>query len=642
MTADGFIDNGINHGLNVFVKTYDFKPMPAVDYSSIWSLRILLMFRYIIGILIFPFAKFGDYSISIILRDWVIYITIVNYVISSLNINKLYNLIPIGMMVIRIIKTLFTLENTQCFEYCLERSEFVNNNCETAEVTLGTATSLIGNSLTLDIKDFDSTLNYTKLVEVCSRLHIIPESLPKKGKFRFIRFINNQEENRCLYLALKGFNLFKPLHYTMYGPEHPLNHVSTQPFPGSKKTYPILLMLHLRNKFYKNLDTIICSANHETGLPPLNYKERLEALNKFIEKRPPSNNRDRLKFYLTNCVNWYHGKKYTKSATVEYKKRWQFHVEWILGSAIKDSQITFFKRNDVERVYEDKAENRSMETIDPPSLEEHNRLLRDGKSIQTAFLDNSIIVDYKVTKTQQEVKKEIFRHRPTEPRIKGEINPNNLDKKKRPKMEFRGPCTCGEICKFSPVQNMGANRLKEVKEAGFLNEIDVEAKHEERQWTVVTQKTVPARKRMYNQSPFNNYYAVLTVEQPKHIESIPPVLTPYPEDYITYKKSSRKKKKSLNKNMPNQMRSSKIKRVFANIEPEPIKLETAIKQEFNKKPRQNEFSFANYYRTSVERCKNVARIYKKYKLASLGPEPEIQVDKEPIRVSIIDDKIEFE
>jgi len=649
MTADGFIDQGINHGKKVCVKTYSFCPKPSVTYDSIWAFRVLLSLKIIIKLAVKPFELFSDNSYPIILRDWAFYIALANYAISSFDISKNYNFILVGMLILRLIKQCFTLSKTDCFEYCLERQEFLNNNCEMASVILGQTTTLIGTDLFLSLKDFGSTLNYSELVSVCSGLHIIPESLPVKGKFRFIRFINNQEENRCLYSALEGFNIFKPLHYTLYGKNHPLNHVSTSPFPGSTKVSPLKIMISVDDVYYKSWQDTIPSRNLEEKLPGLNFNDRMKAMNRFVDKRPESNNRERLRLYLRNCVQWYHGRNYKKTATLEYRTRWQNHVSWILGSDIVETKISYFKKIDIPVTYVETQNDLSRTCMEPPKLSEHLEFVKEGKSRNENLFDNLIITRYNEDVEVTETKKGMLLHKPLEKTVKAVENPNSLDKKKRPKIEFRGPCDCGAVCKFTPVR-MGAGRLKSIKEDGEIDVIDLEPKSEEKTWEVVVRKSNQKAKRLFNESPFRNFYSVLSNVKGED-EKIPHDLNPFPKDYLNEmneyksvkkcKNNTKKRIKTAKKVARNQnpRESDILSRKFPKEEPSVLSIEDAMRVKFNEKERENKFHFENFFRTSVFRHKDVSRVYKYNKLGSLGSIPEFNVHKCPSVIIIKEGEI---
>lgn len=153
--------------------------------------------------------------------------------------------------------------------------------------------------------------------------------------------------------------LYHNIYYVaVYGKDHPYNHISRTYFADSIEVNRKSAMHNfVDNGFNHNLKynpiTTAQEPNRELPLPPMTFKERLEALDQFIEKklieRNNSNNTHRLKKYLKQSILWYHGKKVPFwKTTAEYRHRWKNHLDWIIASPVLNEEIKLSKDPDVE------------------------------------------------------------------------------------------------------------------------------------------------------------------------------------------------------------------------------------------------------------------------------------------------------
>lgn len=151
----------------------------------------------------------------------------------------------------------------------------------------------------------------------------------------------NLKKGDC-YTNLENYWCFEKVLITVGGPMNSNNHIygkgqdiNANEYNSIVRNYKRAFFFKMSNYgWYKKEKIIIPSKNNCRPLPPLSFEERTNEKNKFIESLNKSNNTIRLSKYLQECINWYHGHKFKKTATLEYRIRWQEHKKWLLGSPI--------------------------------------------------------------------------------------------------------------------------------------------------------------------------------------------------------------------------------------------------------------------------------------------------------------------
>jgi hypothetical protein len=124
-----------------------------------------------------------------------------------------------------------------------------------------------------------------------------------------------------------------------YGKNHPSNHLQATDFKGSRWVESRGLSKLLNESYFATKDRSKWKqeSNFEKPLEPMTQETRTQELdafiNRMIEKGRSANNMNRLRIYLKQCIDWYHGFRPRRwNTTPEYRYRWIKHFEWITGS----------------------------------------------------------------------------------------------------------------------------------------------------------------------------------------------------------------------------------------------------------------------------------------------------------------------
>lgn len=164
------------------------------------------------------------------------------------------------------------------------------------------------------------------------------------------------------YYNLERLNLLEKVNFEYKGCMNISNHVEEKGFRDS--VYKFKFAMYFNQGWYKKeLSEIKPSRNTCRPLEPLNYNERILEKNIFIKTLKESGNTSRLSTYLEQCINWYHNKPYKKVATLEYRKRWINHRNWILGSPIVEERSEDKIVIKITEVYEKKKVLKTVEQI---------------------------------------------------------------------------------------------------------------------------------------------------------------------------------------------------------------------------------------------------------------------------------------
>lgn len=198
------------------------------------------------------------------------------------------------------------------------------------------------------------------------KTYIIKSVTKKRGRVT-VKYMSVDDEikGEC-FKNLISFNPLKQVSVKVEGPMSLENHVYDEHNEDVDQKYALLLRFSNYGWFKKDLSYIIPSKNTCKPLPPLNYEDRLDRKNEFINTLPKTGNTKRLSSYMEECIKWYHNKKFKKTATLEYRKRWENHIQWILGSPIlveKDNCDVVINISHVMKIVEIETEVDVLKTI---------------------------------------------------------------------------------------------------------------------------------------------------------------------------------------------------------------------------------------------------------------------------------------
>lgn len=346
---------------------------------------------------------------------------------------------------------------------------------------------------------------------------------------------------------------------------HPKNHLSPKKFDNSRKVHGLMFLFKGLDYFSpKKLEEIRSESNFEIKLEAMDYQSRLRKLNDFIDKRKESNNRERLRKYLTCVVNWYHGRNCKIHVTPEYRIRWKKHVDWIIGSdrIILEYKVKTFNKEHPLRTKHDSSEP----IIELPNIKEEKEKI--FKSRVTDLTDSSD----RVREMNINHNKDTINTFKTLDRVQLEDNVHSEDiieeykckaiaekrciEIKRPnlrqsKFELHAKCgPCGTDHKFNLLNEYDRRNFNKNKDP---NQVGLDYENKTSEWILI-HKTSKYTENYIPKNPFKNSFGLLKecnlsqFAYPK-TDNMPLYLSPDINDIKKHKEIKEKQKKKSKKNV---------------------------------------------------------------------------------------------
>jgi hypothetical protein len=309
--------------------------------------------------------------------------------------------------------------------------------------------------------------------------------------------------------------------------------------------------------------------NHQEPLPPLSYNDRLKAVNDWVDTLNPSGNTNRLRKYLTQCINWYHGRShYGWHTNVEYRIRWRNHMLWAISSPILEYDVSFFHKSEVDPDFIPEWEQVSFKKIEDGVYDE-NFIKPDRFFDPKCNIDKINIPDEQAEKKIKN-KIKLSANRPLSVSISTQIPYTELSLSQEPTVtkicQPKEPTTavvdnkeyfanalcsaCKTVHRFDGDRS-DTNVIGKVRKRGFFNrhELLTVSKEVDSGWTIVNKGANSRLVSIKEQNWGENYYAVLNSKEALDAGSLPNSLSPYYEDMKLPKNISKKKKsKQLKRN----------------------------------------------------------------------------------------------
>jgi len=392
-------------------------------------------------------------------------------------------------------------------------------------------------------------------------------------------------ENTCFDdIKFNKYDLFSTFYHRQVSCHNNQNHISRQPFPGSSRIKGWQVIMYKSNGYFKkDLAHLKSATNTNNKLPPMTYEERKFAVDNWLNTLPDSGNNKRLRKYLHQCIDWYHGKPhYGWHTNLEYRIRWKNHMLWALSSPILDYNVSFFHKSEISKDYKPEIEITSLkETIDKGTY-----INQKPKPFFDSEVDLNIIntpnnkdtdTIKKLIKNKKGINQLVF---PIETQINNIQLGTAIDFKKVlcfPK-EFEVPLmdrkehsttvecsSCNKVHKFMG-KKYYSQTVGDVRKRGYFyhHELDLPSNIVEDDWVKVSKKTYKLKVAVQEKLWSENYYAVLHTKDVNEDNSMPISLSPYYKDSVNYSnhKQFNKKVKKNKKQASNNRKGKKDTGVF--------------------------------------------------------------------------------